>query len=189
MIDADTIRRKRRRSSPHTDPAGLPDHALRNLCVTDDGTCVMASPTIPAAIADTDSTSRAIAFAKWGSALDAGFQIVPNVLIRAQSKLGLDALDLAILLNINLHWWTPHDLPYPRTSMIANRVGSACARSNGGSRRCKKRDHRPASAGENEGRAQRAAVRPAWLGRAATSLCAGELGNAPPRLLLRQQRR
>jgi hypothetical protein len=90
---------------------------------SDDTASVMTSPTIPAAIADTDSTSRAIAFAKWGSALDAGFQIVPNVLIRAQSKLGLDALDLAILLNINLHWWTPHDLPYPRTSMIANRVG------------------------------------------------------------------
>jgi hypothetical protein len=55
--------------------------------------------------------------------LEAGFQIVPNVLIRAQTKLGLDPIDLAILLNITLHWWRADELPYPRTSMIANRVG------------------------------------------------------------------
>ncbi len=30
---------------------------------------------------------------------------------------------MAILLNITLHWWGPGDLPYPRTSVIANRVG------------------------------------------------------------------
>jgi hypothetical protein len=81
-----------------------------------------ALPTVTA-IAETDQTTRAIAVAKWGRALDAGFQIIPNVLIRAQTKLDLDPLDLAILLNIGLHWWTPHDLPYPRTSVIANRVG------------------------------------------------------------------
>jgi DNA-binding MarR family transcriptional regulator len=72
---------------------------------------------------DDSQTGHATAYAKWGSALDAGFQIVPNVLIRAQTKLGLDPLDLAILLNILVHWWRPEELPYPRTSMIANRIG------------------------------------------------------------------
>jgi len=83
----------------------------------------MTSQTTHMAETSTDTTTESAASAKWGAALDAGFQIVPNVLIRAQSKLGLDPLDLAILLNITLHWWDTRDLPYPRTSMIANRVG------------------------------------------------------------------
>jgi hypothetical protein len=60
---------------------------------------------------------------KWGNALEAGFQQIPDVLIRAQRILGLDPLDLVILLNITMHWWEDDDLPYPRPSMIAKRVG------------------------------------------------------------------
>jgi Helix-turn-helix domain len=66
---------------------------------------------------------RARAYAKWGNALDAGFQIVPDVLIRAQSKLGLETTDLAVLLNITMHWWDADNLPYPRPSVIAKRIG------------------------------------------------------------------
>jgi hypothetical protein len=60
---------------------------------------------------------------KWGSALSAGFQVVPNVLLRAQSRLGLDAVDTIILLNINLHWWEKDSLPYPPPALIASRMG------------------------------------------------------------------
>src|SRR6266852_8885595 len=60
---------------------------------------------------------------KWGSALNAGFQVIPNVLIRAQSQLGLDAVDCVILLNLNLHWWRKHNLPYPPPALIARRMG------------------------------------------------------------------
>jgi hypothetical protein len=60
---------------------------------------------------------------KWGSALDAGFQIVPSVLIKAQSRLGLDAVDCMILLNLNLHWWQRDNLPYPPPALIARRMG------------------------------------------------------------------
>jgi hypothetical protein len=63
------------------------------------------------------------ASAKWGDALEMGFVIVPGVLIRAQAKLGLDAVDLAVLLNILLHWWTPGDWPYPQPRVLANRIG------------------------------------------------------------------
>lgn len=60
---------------------------------------------------------------KWGSSLDAGFQIIPDVLIRSQSLLGLDALDVVILLNITTHWWEADNLPHPRPSAIARRMG------------------------------------------------------------------
>lgn len=61
---------------------------------------------------------------KWGRSIDeAGFQQVPDVLIRAQSKLGLDALSLVILLNLTMHWWEKDNLPWPRPSVIAKRIG------------------------------------------------------------------
>src|ERR1019366_4860995 len=60
---------------------------------------------------------------KWGSALDAGFQVVPSVLVKAQSRLGLDAVDCMILLNLNLRWWQRDRLPYPPPALIAQRMG------------------------------------------------------------------
>jgi hypothetical protein len=59
---------------------------------------------------------------KWGSAADAGFQILPDVLFRCQRFLELDAIDLVILSNIMLHWWRADDLPHPRPSVIAKRM-------------------------------------------------------------------
>lgn len=60
---------------------------------------------------------------KWGKAVDAGFMVVPDTLLRAQSVLELDTVDLAILLNIVMHWWSAGELPYPRPSVIAKRIG------------------------------------------------------------------
>jgi hypothetical protein len=59
---------------------------------------------------------------KWGLALDAGFQVVPNVLFRCQRILRLKPLDVVILMNITTHWWSNDDLPYPRPSVMANRM-------------------------------------------------------------------
>ncbi len=61
--------------------------------------------------------------AKWGGALAMGFAVVPGALIRGQAKHGLDAVDLAVLLNIIMHWWTPGDWPYPQPRVLANRIG------------------------------------------------------------------
>jgi DNA-binding MarR family transcriptional regulator len=53
----------------------------------------------------------------------AGFQVIPNILIQVHRQLRLDALDVLILLNINMHWWEASVLPYPKPSMIAERIG------------------------------------------------------------------
>lgn len=60
---------------------------------------------------------------KWGKSTEAGFQQIPDVLIRAHSKLGIDSLGLVILLNLTMHWWKKDDLPWPRPSVIAKRIG------------------------------------------------------------------
>lgn len=59
---------------------------------------------------------------KWGEALDAGFQVVPNVLIWSQNGLGLDALDVVILLNLTAHWWTQEARPFISPARIAKRM-------------------------------------------------------------------
>ncbi len=60
---------------------------------------------------------------KWGVAGRAGFQLVPNVLFRAQQYLGIDPTDVVILLNLTLHWWGPQNLPFPSPQIISQRMG------------------------------------------------------------------
>lgn len=61
---------------------------------------------------------------KWGKPLmAAGWTAVPNTLLEHQQQLGLDAVDLNILLQIAKHWWYPDKAPYPGKKALAARVG------------------------------------------------------------------
>lgn len=60
---------------------------------------------------------------KWGDkCIDSGYQIFPDVLLKCQRYMGLEAIDVVILLNITMQWWSHDDLPYPRPSFIAKRM-------------------------------------------------------------------
>jgi hypothetical protein len=60
---------------------------------------------------------------KWGDrCIDSGYQIFPDVLLKCQRYMGLEAIDVVILLNITMQWWKHQDLPYPRPSFIAKRM-------------------------------------------------------------------
>lgn len=61
--------------------------------------------------------------AKWGDARLAGFQAVPDVLFIKQQALGLDPLDVVVLLNLTLFWWFRDQPPFPRSNIIAQRMG------------------------------------------------------------------
>lgn len=64
--------------------------------------------------------------AKWGTAVDGGytgFQMVPDVLLRGQKRLGLNSAQMMVLLNILLHWWQADEWPHPRLTTIARRMG------------------------------------------------------------------
>jgi hypothetical protein len=68
---------------------------------------------------------RSAVLSKWGGAITAGangFQLVPNVLLRKQKQLGLNATDVLVILNVTMHWWELDELPYPRPSAIAARM-------------------------------------------------------------------
>ena len=60
---------------------------------------------------------------KWGVAALGGFQPVPHVLLMKQCELGLDSLDMVVLLNLTSYWWYRGQPPYLRTNLIAGRVG------------------------------------------------------------------
>lgn len=57
---------------------------------------------------------------KWSPILmDAGWMAIPNVIIEHQRALGLDAVDINILLHLIRHWWTADKLPYPSKRTMA----------------------------------------------------------------------
>jgi DNA-binding transcriptional ArsR family regulator len=60
---------------------------------------------------------------KWGDAAYAGFQQVPDILLKKQAVLGLSPTDVLVLLNVTMHWWYADQRPFPRTTTIADRMG------------------------------------------------------------------
>jgi predicted transcriptional regulator len=63
---------------------------------------------------------------KWGLELvDAGWTMVPSTILECQHLLGLDSVDLNILLQIAKHWWKADDPPWPSIKSIAERIGKS----------------------------------------------------------------
>ncbi len=63
------------------------------------------------------------ASAKWGRAANAGFQLLPDILLKKQNELELSATDLIVLINITMHWWYEGQKPFPRSQTVATRMG------------------------------------------------------------------
>jgi hypothetical protein len=61
---------------------------------------------------------------KWGKkVIDLGFSIIPSVIFRAQARLGLSPVQLAVLLHLADYWWQKERMPYPSKATIAERLG------------------------------------------------------------------
>jgi DNA-binding transcriptional regulator YhcF (GntR family) len=61
---------------------------------------------------------------KWTPALmRAGYTSIPNIIFERQQALGLDPLDINILLHIASKWWEPKNKPFPSKRLIANAIG------------------------------------------------------------------
>jgi DNA-binding transcriptional regulator YhcF (GntR family) len=58
--------------------------------------------------------------AKWSKELmKAGWTAVPSVFLERQQALGLDAIDVNIILQLARHWWHADKLPFPSKKTIA----------------------------------------------------------------------
>ena len=61
---------------------------------------------------------------KWGKDLvEAGWIFLPSTLVLKRDELGMDAVDLNILLVLLQYWWKADGLPFPTKQTIAGFVG------------------------------------------------------------------
>jgi predicted transcriptional regulator len=61
---------------------------------------------------------------KWSKTLmDAGWTAVPSIILERQKALGLDSLDVNILLHLATYWWTHDNKPHPSKKTIAEAIG------------------------------------------------------------------
>ena len=58
--------------------------------------------------------------AKWSPELmEAGWTAMPSIILEKQRALGLDPIDVNILLQLARHWWYPDNPPHPSKASIA----------------------------------------------------------------------
>lgn len=82
----------------------------------------MIKPPNPAAAAETKELR--VNEKKWSVPLmKAGWSAIPNVILEKQAALGLDPLDINIILHLGQYWWKAEDLPHPSVSTIAEALG------------------------------------------------------------------
>jgi predicted transcriptional regulator len=61
---------------------------------------------------------------KWSKLLmQAGWTVIPNIVIERQRTLGLDSLDVNILLHLASYWWTAPGKPHPAKRTISEAIG------------------------------------------------------------------
>lgn len=61
---------------------------------------------------------------KWSKPLmDAGWNAIPSIVIEKQEALGLDALDMNIIIHLSNYWWRVDNLPHPSVATIAKAIG------------------------------------------------------------------
>lgn len=85
----------------------------------------MSVKSVPAAALEVD-TKDAVREneKKWGKLLmDAGWTCIPSTIILRQQALGLDPVDMNIVLVIAAHWWKANQLAFPSKKLIADTIG------------------------------------------------------------------
>lgn len=74
------------------------------------------------AVADAPARSARELEKRWGSARDPGFVYLPSVLLRAQPRLKINAIELAVLVHLIDHWWSSTEMPFPSKRRLAERL-------------------------------------------------------------------
>jgi predicted transcriptional regulator len=61
---------------------------------------------------------------KWTPTLmEAGWTVLPSIILEKQHALGLDAIDINILMQLARYWWFSDNPPHPSKRTIAQAVG------------------------------------------------------------------
>ena len=69
------------------------------------------------------TTSKSALEERWGkNVIKAGYTVVPSIILRAQARLHINAVELAVLLHLLDHWWDNDEMPVPSKKRIAERL-------------------------------------------------------------------
>jgi DNA-binding transcriptional regulator YhcF (GntR family) len=61
---------------------------------------------------------------KWSApVIAAGYTVLPSIVLKRQKKLGLDSLDINIVMHLLSYWWKGSDLPFPSKRSLAEAIG------------------------------------------------------------------
>lgn len=61
---------------------------------------------------------------KWSKPLiEAGWNAIPSIIIEKQDALGLDAIDMNIIVHLSNYWWHADNLPCPSVERVAKTIG------------------------------------------------------------------
>ncbi len=70
------------------------------------------------------ATNKKVLEERWTKGvLEPGFVFIPSVLLRAQKRLHIDSVELAVLLHLIDHWWDNDDMPFPSKKRLGDRIG------------------------------------------------------------------
>jgi predicted transcriptional regulator len=70
------------------------------------------------------ATSKSVMEERWGkNVIRAGYTVVPSIILRAQARLHINAVELAVLLHLLDHWWDNAEMPFPSKKRVADRLG------------------------------------------------------------------
>jgi predicted transcriptional regulator len=60
---------------------------------------------------------------RWGkNVIKAGYTYLPSIILRAQARLHINAVELAVLIHLLDHWWDNAEMPFPSKKRIADRL-------------------------------------------------------------------
>ena len=54
--------------------------------------------------------------------IEPGFTLIPSVILRAQARLHINAVELAVLMHLIDHWWEDETMPFPSKRRLAERM-------------------------------------------------------------------
>lgn len=61
---------------------------------------------------------------KWSApVIAAGYTVLPSIVLKRQKKLGLDSLDINIVMHLLSYWWKGSDLPFPSKRSLSEAIG------------------------------------------------------------------
>src|SRR5438874_9524776 len=78
---------------------------------------------VTTAVKATDETLK-VNEEKWSKTLmEAGWTVLPSMILEKQHALGLDAIDINIIAHLSIYWWKKANLPHPSVATIATAIG------------------------------------------------------------------